>query len=225
MSEKPILFSSAMVRAILEGRKTQTRRAMKTQPPDGTLRVEPWIVNGVRQIRQTGGFNSRMPLFVSYEREGTSREYACPYGDIGDPLWVRETFGLTDVPVSQINRPCAIWPDSNYEDGYAAAIYRADGEWATPNSPDSGRFVWRPSIFMPRWASRITLEVTDVRVERVRDISEMDARAEGYPQKTKPETARDWYHRLWDEINAKRGFGWDVNPWVWAIIFKAVSNG
>lgn len=213
MSEKPILFSGAMVRAILEGRKTQTRRVMQFP------RV--WKQQGITHddLRSCGFWFAGGEAW-QYGDEQLPQQYIT-----GSRLWVRETFGLTDVPVSQINRPCAIWPDSNYEDGYAAAIYRADGEWATPNSPDSGRFVWQPSIFMPRWASRITLEVTDVRVERVRDISEMDARAEGYPQKTKPETARDWYHRLWDEINAKRGFGWDVNPWVWVINFKAVNNG
>lgn len=127
----------------------------------------------------------------------------CPYGQPGDRLWVRETWA---------------------EDG-SRYTYRATNEtWA---------WHWAPSIFMPRAASRITLEITDVRVERVQDISEEDARAEGvtrelrgprtYPDRhaaRSHETYRDAYMRLWDALNAKRGCGWAVNPWVWVISFQ-----
>lgn len=170
--ERPILFSGEMVRAILDGRKTQTRRVMKHQ-------------NGAH---------------LAFQK--------CPHGNPGDCLWVRESFRLS-VPAHE------------GQTGYP--IYRANFK----DDPILG--IWKPSIHMPRWASRITLEITGVRVERVRDISEEDAKAEGWPrdQELFPTVntsykANLWFERLWDSINAERGFGWDVNPWVWVLEFKRV---
>ena len=208
MAEKPILFSGEMVRAILEGRKTQTRRVIKPQPV-----VPKWT--GI-DWAEVGADNT------------IHRRIKCPYGRPGDLLWVRETWsGSTESGyVYKPSEGQRIW-------------YRADN-----NRPTWADGRWRPSIFMPRWASRITLRVTDVHVERVQDISEADAIAEGIER---AETARgetlnwdydiedfpdprlfdpvDSFQTLWDLINAKRGFGWDVNPWVWAVTFEVVQHG
>ena len=121
----------------------------------------------------------------------------CPYGKTGDQLWVRETWRV----------------NGNAHDyaraGKESVFYRADEDW----NVDAG---WRPSIFMPRWASRITLEVTDVRVERLQNVSHEDGRAEGFD-------SLDGFALLWDRINEKRGYGWHANPWVWAVEFRAVK--
>jgi len=176
MKERPILFSSEMVRAILDGRKTQTRRVV----------------------------NPRCA-------------YKCPFGRPGDRLWVRETF-----------HTCP------HCDGMVA--YRAGGwkrgesfSWddLSPLRPKCAAHGWKPSIHMPRWASRITLEVVNVRVERVQDITDADAIAEGVklPGVTQYEgRARDAFKALWDSINAKRGYGWDVNPRVRVVEFRVLST-
>lgn len=173
MKERPIIFSDEMVSAILEGRKSQTRRVAK--------------LNGDR----------------------------CHFGQVGDWLWVKETWAES-VPDAQ-------WGDMN-GGGEPTPIYRADNRW--------DGVTWRSPIFMPRYESRITLEIVSVRVERVQDISEADAIAEGIDEweemfrcgtDSDPCWTRDArlaYAWLWDSINAKRGFGWDTNPWVWVVEFK-----
>lgn len=189
MNEHPILFSSEMVRAILEGRKTQTRRVIKPQPY--------WEVG--RDIMQ-------YPL-------------DCPYGQPGDRLWVRETWAshpqLNKVKPKHLN--CA------------EIYYRATCD-------NDSHYSWRPSIHMPRWASRITLEVTGVRVERVRDITAEDAVKEGWQEdcgwdnftngqvfrSDTPVSVIDFAY-LWDSINAKRGHSWESNPWVFVVEFKVVQ--
>lgn len=184
MKERPILFSGEMVRAILDGRKTQTRRVIKPQPPESV----------------SEGYTT----------------YFCPYGIPGDRLWVRETFAprLDVDPITELARA------RHY------AMYKADG--GDPHDPMHWHPYdkWIPSIFMPRWASRITLEITNVRVERVQDISVSECRAEGIPQASfSSQTDRDAqvhgeFMQLWDSINAKRGYSWESNPWVWVIEFK-----
>lgn len=190
MTERPILFSGTMVRAILEGKKTQTRRVIKPQPDDDCLNDGGW------------------PITLEQ----------CPYGVTGDRLWAREKWCMT---VGQ--------PLSEQE----PIRYAADFDPAS-------RGPWRPSIHMPRWASRITLEITDIRVQRVQEISEDDAKNEGLRRVTdglytywrKDEwtkgpagfsSAVGAFRDLWDSINAKRGHVWDANPWVWAITFKVVK--
>ena len=203
MKERPILFSGAMVRAILDGRKTQTRRIIKPHPH--------WINenNSVAHIGKKVG----------------NVEYLCKYGQPGDRIFVRETFGTCD--------------------SYAPHIfYRADGE--APNK----NFKWKPSIHMPRWASRITLEITGVRVERLQDISEDDALSEGLASVSKygslfkhgipdfdglpgnDNVGWPWvewdsnpisaYKKLWESINGKGS--WEENPWVWVITFRRVMQ-
>lgn len=197
--ERPILFSGSMIKAILEGRKIKTRRIVKPQPPEG---FRLWG----RCIDEHASWTDH-PL---QGEKGNIVRATCPYGKPGDTLWVRETFGpgFGDNPVPTL--------------GYVA--YRADGEYPARLKDTH---VWRPSIFMPRWASRITLKITEVRAERLQDISEADAIAEGVtlPERTVTHYDGIWKHHfrtLWDALNAKRGYGWDVDPWVWVIRFEKV---
>ena len=204
MKERPILFSGEMVRAILEGRKTQTRRVVKptqSTPKVAPLRMEPWIIDGEWQEDDNGapcwsGFHPDYP--------GEAKWFSCPYGQPGDRLWVRET-----------------WAQH-----FGELRYRAD---EAPDGYYHGAKGWKSSIFMPRAISRITLEITDVRVERVQEISEPDAEAEGitpeFPARAQDISGSDQraFANLWDSINAKRGYGWDANPWVWVVSFRRVQ--
>lgn len=214
MTERPIIFNSEMVRAILEGRKTQTRRPVKPQPID-----EYGKIRSHELTCESGGhgyFNDE-------------QEWMCPHGKPGDRLWVRETH---------------CWCNHEYVDGYKEHPWewppdRDNAEMrykATEVSPDL--YNWRPSIHMPRWASRITLEITDVRVERVQEISEEDARAEGCSDDEDPgwrptyndpdsggqPSCRRTFEWLWSSIYNAKGFGWDANPWVWVIEFRRVGH-
>lgn len=219
MKERPIIFSGPMVRALLDGSKAQTRRICKLDVRTG------------------------MP-----EPEWASLLKCCPYGQAGDRLWVRETF-IQGWPGVDGN------PDQWNEDGSEKPIhtwYRAtdpDISWMDDEGGTRGNTPWKPSIFMPRAASRITLEITGVRVERVQNISAGDAAAEGLKAITKDgkmikyglpdsdglpgtdDTGWPWqewrispidaYQHLWDSINAKRA-PWASNPFVWVVSFKGV---
>lgn len=214
MKERPILFSGPMVRAILEGRKTQTRRVFprkylewidEPRGPEDVAAGYPFIC----------GFDS--------DEECISALQLCPYGHLGDRLWVREAWhqkGEWRLP----EHPEAEWEDA-YWIGTKDILYAADAK-----IPSSG---WRarPSIHMPRWACRLVLEITDVRVERLQDISEADARAEGchgghgsIPGYNYSATPREQFWQLWESLNAGRGYCWDANPWVWAITFRRVRG-
>ena len=205
MKEHPILFTGDMVRAILDGRKTQTRRVIRPQPDA----IAPFQDGEPTEAYYNG-----------WPKAGEARELKCPYGIPGDRLWVRETWRKAGE--CTINDPCY---------GYRATMKYACGQ-PVPNEKATK---WKPSIHMPRAASRITLEVTDVRVERVQDISEVDAQVEGcvndvkleYGHMTGPIDYKGFYaverfETLWDSINAKRGYGWDKNPWVWVVTFKRI---
>ena len=221
MNEHPILFSRPMVRAILEGRKTQTRRVVKfknTFFKGITGQVQEHHDMKTCYPMPNGGFvfwsfdPGKQFSDLAYENSGDG--IRCPYGEPGDRLWVRETWSASPGCIAIKYQP--------------DVLYRADTYPAIPHK-------WRPSIFMPRWASRIALEIVNVRVERVGDISTNDALAEGVE---KTNSARDYwayrdytgngqdlspcmsYQSLWESINASRGFGWDVNPWVWILDFK-----
>lgn len=238
--ERPILFSGEMVRAILEGRKTQTRRVLRTQPLDvipyqGELAGQRWV--GLMQRDPNKGLI-----------------FKCKYGQAGDRLWVRESWRIdswsddgevcvqwrADEKVSKwitagedylvFER---LWIQSSDDCERSGLEFTDDGGYSWENGHSPCR--WRPSIHMPRWASRITLEIVNVRVERVQDTSERDAIAEGIDEweemfRCGPDSdpcwtrdARHAYAWLWDSINARRGYGWDVNPWVWVIEFKQVT--
>lgn len=184
MKEYPILFSAPMVRAILDGHKTMTRRVIKHTPDDGC----PYHQNGI--------------------------SIACPYGHPGDRPWVRETWA-TSKSLDHA-APSMLAPGAPIE-------YQADRclTMAGGMLPDRGK--WRPSIFMMPWMSRLTLEITGVKVERVQDISPADCRAEGVGICLNDIGARYAFGQLWNQINEKRGFGWDVNPWVWVVQFRRFS--
>lgn len=195
MTEHPILFKAEMVRAILDDRKTQTRRVIKPQPEDyhGMARHD-WLWYGRKE-------HSAMP-FDDYV-------FSCPYGKPGDRLWVREKHCF-DVQLTEdrwhvvYDNPSEMPHWSNYDNDKNPKLNK-----------------WRPSIHMPRWASRILLEVTDVRVERVNEISEADCEAEGL--KLLQGGIKSEFRVLWDSINEKRGFGWDKNPWCWCVSFKRIK--
>lgn len=202
LKERPILFSGPMVRAILQGKKTQTRRIIKPQPRwDGDL----WWL-GDKYFLSVEAMKDHLFHNV-YGTKGT------PYGSLyefgGDRLWVRETWGLHDTEPKD-------GPDG------AHVYFRA-----TDGDRHELRYqLWRPSIFMPRWASRITLEIDDVRAERLQEITEEDAIAEGAQCAGVPAslTNRGAFAKLWDTLNASRGFGWNQNPWVWVIEFRRIAQ-
>lgn len=220
MTERPILFSDAMVRAILSGTKTQTRRVMTPQPIE---ECGAPVVGAYHPIVARRGIEEPGP-----ERWGASTEeqsWLCPYA--GDRLWVREALfvkqggggvwryraddAIVGLPMGSPHKEAMVaW--AHHKEGNACA-----------------------SIHMPRWASRLTLEVTSVRVERVQSISEEDARAEGLTRHATgwsaggdgydTLTARQAYAELWDEINGERqGCSWSANPWVWVVSFKRVEG-
>lgn len=193
MNERGMIFNAEMVRAILDGRKTQTRRIMKNQPA-GDYPETPALIRNVGTGFQWHGLY------------GESSIFNCPLGSIGDRIWARETF-------------CAV-PDHEEPAGCSALLYAADG-----NGP-YGK--WTPSIHMPRWASRLTLEITGVRVERLHSISEEDAQAEGVQpacyEITPPEAAyRVSFGEVWRDIYGEES--WASNLWVWVIEFKRVEGG
>lgn len=236
VQEKPILFSGPMVRAILEGRKTQTRRVVsksnsETAAPWDRLEFDEskWPKDlGFGFLPDANGFKKGGYLHVPTrphaddsqdDPDDWTRNRVYPRWEIGDRLWVRETWGLFDTE-----------PKDGPE--RAHVYYRAsDG-----NLHECRYQLWRPSIHMPRWASRITLEITDIRAERLQEISEEDAVAEGamyhdglgighsgwrHDYGDVFSTAKSSFWHLWESINGKGS--WDVNPWVWAISFRRVD--
>jgi hypothetical protein len=188
--ERPILFKGEMVRAILEGRKTQTRRIVKPQPyldDRGNLIYDKW------NFGQTAFGKPNLDNLAKMK---------CPYGQVGDRLWVRETWGIC--------------PD------YNQVKYKADR-----GSDDRDVYKWKPSIHMKRKYSRINLEITGIRIERLQDITEKDAQTEGVSRLNLGdlgiETNKSAFRSLWDNINASMGYGWNKNPWVWVVEFRRVK--
>lgn len=206
MKERGIIFNGAMVRAILSGKKTQTRRIMKQQPPERwqpvTLSCEPDLqartyTKGV--VDRHGCLQAGPEVFGVADEEWGA---VSPFGKPGDRLWVRETFGDCGVRLAY---------RADTDDGAACQVKR-----------------WTPSIHMPRAAARILLEITDVRVERLNDISNDDAMAEGMDDGTSEaalsvgwfEKPRRAFQRLWTQIYGQES--WEGNPWVWIYEFKQV---
>lgn len=228
MKERPIIFNGEMVRAILDGRKTQTRRIMKKQP----------VLNG--NLYEVFGAAWSKGVTSVPAVPGHSLSTRCPFGEVGDRIWVRETFAAFDADWKFPGRPHDLkdgpWPN---------VIYPASGSGVLP-------VTLRPSIHMPRWASRITLEITGVRVERLNDISHEDAGREGVHTEVLDQTvvARNYaaedeffqfwsesmphyvemnelfrasFHSLWQSIYGEES--WQANPWVWVIDFRLIEGG
>jgi len=204
MKERPILFSAPMVRAILEGRKTMTRRVVKPEPvlEYGVWRWQPNSSRDINLIDHADMFN--------------------PFGKSGDRLWVKETWAIKDC-----GRNVSLLPEA-WPDGFPVSRL----QYVATDEPPATDYWWnkRSSLFMPRWASRITLEITDVRVERLQEISGEDAIEEG-ARNTRESgdplwdcTALQDFRERWDALNAKRGYEWDWNPWVWVIEFRRELN-
>lgn len=234
MTEKPILMSSPMVRAILDGTKTQTRRICcepisKIIAQPGEEKSPDWAITNC--VPKTG---------VYLNKNGNQNWLRSPYGYPGDRLWVKETFTLFRERTKDENKKTQAalnaFTDGKCKDIVACAknipsptgnikyLYAADfGDWAYDVDSDLGP--WKPSIFMPRKASRITLEINDVRVERLQEISESDAFAEGC--QAAPEKESDifqytkGYKALWESINGPGS--WQQNPWVWVISFRRLK--
>lgn len=203
--ERPIIFNSEMVKAILDGRKTQTRRVIKPQP------------NNMDDERR-----KKVVLYDGWRKWGLE----------GDRLWVREAWSVRGW-----NREAVYvhyFSDAHNEerivrDFHISQLNIEEELWFAKGIKKKNPFRKRPSIFMPRWASRITLEITDIRVERLQDIDEIDAVQEGvfvdslHDLKSLMYPYKEHFKYLWDFINAKRGYGWDSNPFVWCISFKKLD--
>lgn len=224
MKERPILFSGPMVRALLAGTKTQTRRICK-----------PAMAHNLSHVVEVPDPQERGQIYngTTFGDEEGGIQFASPYGGMRDRLWVRESHWWFK---DECDHETGYYPPALTADDVE---YRADGE--------NKRHGWRPSIHMPRWASRITLEITGVRVERLHEISESDAIAEGIPEESEScercgdcgwlciggepqqcdaqgcgDGAIDAYRALWEEINGPGS--WAQNPWVWVVEFKRVQQ-
>ncbi|HAU3212785.1 TPA: morphogenetic protein [Salmonella enterica subsp. enterica] len=223
MNERGMIFNAEMVRAILDGRKTQTRRPVKNVRPDNCLTIHP----------ATATRNGTHTHVMDAPKHGL-----CPFGAVGDRIWVRETF---QGPLFDYEQMQSYLEDSSKFEKPEFCQYAADGKPAPEyyDADDNLHCGWRPSIHMPRWASRILLEITDVRVERLHSISERDALREGLLQLPASgryclqpgmqyfgmasHSAKEVYSWLWASIYGEES--WDANPWVWVIEYKRVEGG
>jgi len=218
--ERGMIFNAGMVRAILSGQKTQTRRIMKNQPA-GDYPDAPVMIRNIESGFQWHG------------KHGESSVFPCPLGSVGDRIWVRETW---QGPLVDFENSDDLLRNAEKYEKPENCVYEADGVPAPEfyDADDNLRCCWRPSIHMPRWASRILLEITNVRVERLNDISEQDAIAEGLERYNddgivyygpygkgdcRPERA---FSNLWKSIYGEED--WKKNPWVWVIEFKRVQE-
>ncbi|HYF06159.1 MAG TPA: hypothetical protein VD970_00950 [Acetobacteraceae bacterium] len=236
--ERPIHFpTDAQVRAVLEGRKTEHRMLVKPQPK--------WEVTRVAQAFSAGVSPPMLGGQWVFQYSVGQLRVCCPVGLRGDRLWLREAFALRwpeGVDSPWISDPAAPGGERPVTSRDCVPVYRAtfDGdEYDRPWDEARDRpLPWQNPLHMPRWASRLTLEITEVRVERLQEISEEGARAEGistsvvdpqprgvapiYPKQYL--TARDCFRDLWDAAHARRGFGWDANPWVWTVGFRRMED-
>lgn len=256
MSERPILFSGEMVRAILDGRKTQTRRIMKPQPPDWGRLWRGWSLGSEHFFFEFDCDTEGGRRWPAYYERGV----CCPFGVPGNLLWVRETYAIeTNLgfresfsPPFSDNRPIRWTVDEDGNEAWEQCHYRATDPaplLSYDDREDPG-VRWSPSIHMPRWASRITLRITDVRAERLTEISAEDAKAEGLKAITKdgklvkfgipdsdglPGTddfgwpwdewcvdPRDAFRTIWESIHGKNS--WTQNPWVWVVSFECQTT-
>jgi hypothetical protein len=211
--ERPIIFRGDGVLGILEDRKTMTRRVIKPQPE---------FVWGFGVRNGEDKFSAHVRYPGGHQPDPWIN---CPYGKPGDRLWLRETW----APMCRVADPFCVCDEEAAKINHYTE-YKADtgnplpGDWPEESRGDEECTKWLSPIFMPRWASRITLEIVSVRVERLQNISEADAFAEGI-------SGGDWlgdpvgeFAKLWNSINLKRGYGWETNCWVWVLEFKRIDN-
>ena len=211
MKEHPILFNTEMVKAILEGRKTQTRRILNCDHPV----VTGFVPNGIHGYwKGTAKSDAVIQQYIST----FPFTIKCPFGIVGDRLWVRETFRLYDAD------EC---PDADFPCGcprHGTPLFKASHDCGDGEK-------WTPSIHMPRSASRILLEITNIRVERLNDISAADAKAEGFDYSTHPSAikmgyaigAKTNFRFAWEQIYGQNA--WNKNPWVWGVEFRVIEGG
>lgn len=221
MKARPILFSGPMVRALLDGRKTQTRRTIKPQPNNDPAKHHP-----IAPYRTTSG---DWNWVLKATGHGTGDPFPCPYGTPGDLLWVRESWAINMRATDLLKVFYKAHESASHTEMHRLISAEGISQKYQPTWP---RF--KPSIHMPRWASRITLEITDVRVERLQTISNKDGLAEGFIEMPATGrvatslaavymgnywyTARHAFQALWSSINGEKS--WSDNPWVWVVEFK-----
>ncbi len=233
MKERPIIMGAESVQAILEGRKTQTRRVIDPHK----YNIGGWDMPVSKSDIEAG-----YPVYQDNNGDFHSVVERCPYGKVGDRLWVRETWKpgawrsdgrvaidyqaspeLTHTPWiftgNKIKQFIFRWLEEVIESGLEP---NSEGryEWEAGMSP----LKWKSPLFMPRWASRITLEITDIRVEMVQDITGEDALKEGFCNYGTDVDTLDAFCEAWQKLNANRGYPWEKNPWVWVITFKVVQS-
>lgn len=205
IKEKPIIFSAESISAVLSGRKSQTRRVVKPQP----VQTPDDAKNGYADGYSWG--EGKKFVWSKYESLLTdAMARRCPYGAVGDRLWVKEAY---------------FYATGSVDDGPDLIHYKADASPELLEVAESHK-LWNSPLFMPRVASRITLELTEVRVERLQSMTEGDAVAEGYMYAGHGD---DWlradsYRTAWQKLNEKRGFPWESNPWVWKLSFSVVDQ-
>jgi hypothetical protein len=224
--ERPILFSGSMVKAILRGEKTQTRRVIAkfaaTKPRYQGM--------GYRKITEFQPSSTSGYDWIFRSARGSWNDFRhdellsmCPYGIVGDRLWVRETWRSENENHPRV-RICYRADMTSW--GHAIHMETSEKLLEFPEPVYESRTPWKPSIFMPRWASRLTLEITDVRIERLQDISHDDAKAEGAePLESGNLTGNDYrgaFRQLWQAISGVKS--WDANPFVWAVTFKRLEQ-
>ena len=208
MKERGMIFNGEMVRAILDGRKTQTRRIVKGA--DGAVKFcKEWDINGEEIFVVLG------------EKDHTGMNpvlgaLSCPFGAVGDRIWVREAFRVHSRATDVATLVYKASERNSWTEQTRRVPVAVCNKPATPEK-------WTPSLHMPRWASRILLEITGVRVERLRSMSQDDARAEGVIAASGPMEAGLAFRELWDSIYGEES--WKANPWVWVIEFKRVEGG
>lgn len=225
MTERGMIFNGEMVRAILDGRKTQTRRIMKNQPEHSGL--------GLRRVIDSKNGSDDGKYFWSLSDacglKIRSKSFTCPFGSVGDRIWVREAFRVH----SRATDVATLVYKASERNSWTEQTHRVPVSVCNkPATPEK----WKPSLHMPRWASRLLLEITDVRVERLREISQADAEAEGVGKLKKgfwknyqpgwtefQLTARGSFATLWKSIYGDES--WYADPWVWVIEFKRVEGG
>lgn len=252
MSERPIIMTSDSINQIIHSGKRQTRRVVRPQPPAEWHEPE----EGIAWRGPGAGFTGRQRVIVGEhlgepivgEEDVAFPVAVCPYGVPGDRLWVKETWARVGV----VTDPESGYVEGAFDDPNGRVWYASDfaDDWEPGRmSREERGFTWRTPIFMPRKLSRLTLVITEIRAERLQEISEIDALDEGIVREELPrdpdnfhppgsygfiaikgrgiihQTPQQAYQQTWDALNAKRGFPWSSNPWVWCITFEQEKQG